>query len=581
LHVVSCSSRTAFSEMPSIPRVSVAISAILVIAALFRIVSTYRQTAQAFDEPCHIAAGIEFLDHKTYSLDPVHPPLSRIAIGLPVYLAGERFPHLQDPDANYNVVGNHILNDSGHFQRNLTLARIGVLPFFILGAVVVYLWTMRIAGERAALFAVFLYTTTPTILAFSSIAYTDIVAASTQLAALFALTLWLEAPTRSHILWLALTLSLAFLAKLTTVLFIPAAGVCMIIIWWLNDSRPHIAKLENLNLRRRSIQILGALALAALIVWGCYRFSIKPVQQVTGLNPNALPAFTHFPAPARSLLQKLIVENPPLPAPELLNGIAHAWVLNKATATSFLFGHTKVGGWWYFYLCALCVKLPLPLLILFAIGVALLLKGKRKTAELFPLAGLIGILLITTHVNYQVGSRHILVCLPLISIVAATGLKSWLDKASWRSAATLLLVALSVWQIVENVRAQADFLAYFNEFAGSDPGKVLSTGCDLDCGQDLYKLADVLRARHASRVTLAVWTSADLDHSGLPPYDLPGEGSHAQGWIAVSSRAFYMGDFVHQSVPLHSFDWLEKYPPVATVGKTIRLYYVDPTAGQN
>jgi hypothetical protein len=579
--------------MPSLPRVSAALSAILVVVALARIVSSYSHTAQAFDEPCHIAAGIEFLDHKTYSLDPVHPPLSRIAIALPMYLAGERFPHLQDPDANYNVVGNHILNDSGHFHRNLILARVGVLPFFILGAVVVFLWTNRVAGERAALFAVFLYTTTPTILAFSSIAYTDIVAASTQLAALFAFTLWLEAPTRSRVLWLALTVGLAFLAKLTTVLFISAASACMFIIWWLNDPRPSSEKLESFNLRARSVQILGALAFVAMMVWGCYRFSIKPVQQVTGLNPNALPAFTHFPAPARSMLQKLIIENPPLPVPELLNGIAHAWVLNKATSMSFLFGQMKSGGWWYFYLCDLGVKLPLPLLIFFAVGVVLLLrdagllskdflsKEKRKTAELLPLASLLGILLLTTGVSYQVGIRHILVCLPLIAIVAATGLRPWLEKTAWRSATVLVLLTLAGWQIIENVRAQEDFLAYFNELAGSDPGQILSAGCDLDCGQDLYKLADELRSRHANRVTLAVWTSADLDHSGLPTYDLPTADSHPEGWIAVSSRAFHMGEFVHQSVPMHTFDWLQQYQPVADVGKTIRLYYIDPAARQN
>jgi len=64
--------------------------------AAVRIVSTYSQTAQAFDEICHVAAAIELLDHHTYTLDPVHPPLSRIAIGLPLYLAGERYPHLHN-----------------------------------------------------------------------------------------------------------------------------------------------------------------------------------------------------------------------------------------------------------------------------------------------------------------------------------------------------------------------------------------------------------------------------------------------------------------------------------------------------
>src|SRR5579863_289085 len=56
-------------------------SAYLVTAALFaliaviRIVAGYSQTAQGFDEPCHVGAAIELLDRGTYTLDPVHPPL--------------------------------------------------------------------------------------------------------------------------------------------------------------------------------------------------------------------------------------------------------------------------------------------------------------------------------------------------------------------------------------------------------------------------------------------------------------------------------------------------------------------------
>lgn len=561
--------------MVSSRRLSIAISILLVLIAIVRICLTYSQTAQAFDEPCHVAAGIEFLDKKTYSLDPVHPPLSRIAIALPLYLAGERYPHLpaDDPKSdNYNVVGNHILYDSGHLRRNLTLARLGMLPFFVIGAVIVFLWTLRIAGDRSAILAVFLYTTTPTILAFSSIAYTDIVAASTQTAALFAFSLCLEKSSRSRTLWFALALGLALLSKLTTVLFLPAAGFCMFLVWILKTNRA-----QRGDLRRHAFNWMAACAIAILILWGGYRFSFKPVQQVTGFTPASMPSFQHFPAFARPILTRAFTENVRLPAPELLNGISHAWVLNSLSSKSYLFGQVKNGGWWYFYLCAIAVKLPLPFLIAFAISTIALVKEKRDFTTILPLAALVGVLLITFAVSYQVGIRHVLLCLPLMAITTAAGLKSWIDKFSWRSATSLVLVILMAWQIIETARSQQDLLAYFNQLAGKDPGKVLSLGCDFDCGQDLYALADELQARHISRFTLAIWTSADVDRSGLPPYDLPGSDGKAQGWIAISSRASHVGDFLHQAVPPHSFDWLQSYQPVASVGKTIKLYYVDPS----
>ena len=64
-------------------------AAALTVIAVLRIVATYNITSQGLDEPCHVAAAMELLDKGTYALDPVHPPLSRIAIGLPLYLAGE------------------------------------------------------------------------------------------------------------------------------------------------------------------------------------------------------------------------------------------------------------------------------------------------------------------------------------------------------------------------------------------------------------------------------------------------------------------------------------------------------------
>jgi hypothetical protein len=158
---------------------------------------TYKVSAHGFDEPCHIAADIEYLDKGTYTLDPVHPPLSRIAIGVRLYLAGKRFPHWPTSDPrirNYNDVGNSVLYDAGHYRRNLWLARSAILPFFGLAVVLVFLWTRREFGDFAGVMAALLFTTLPIVLAFSGLAYTDLPTACMQVAALFAFTTW----HRSH-----------------------------------------------------------------------------------------------------------------------------------------------------------------------------------------------------------------------------------------------------------------------------------------------------------------------------------------------------------------------------------------------
>jgi Dolichyl-phosphate-mannose-protein mannosyltransferase len=557
-------------------KICLAISAALVLISVLRIIAAYAHTAQAFDEPCHVAAGIEFLDKGTYTLDPVHPPLSRIAIALPLYLAGERYPQLpaSDPDSrNYNVVGNHILYDSGHLLRNLILARLGVLPFFILGAAVVYLWTKRAGGDLSALIAVFLYCTTPTILAFSAIAYTDIVAASTQLAAMFVFSLWLESPDWKRTLWFGLAVAFAFLAKLTTVIFLPAAAVCMALVWYFT-------RRDSLSIGPALLKLVAAGALAALVIWGGYRFSLRPLHEALGVAAP-VPSFQHFPGPLRNTARGLWLSDPRLPAPELVRGVAQAWVLNGEASQSYLLGHTKTGGWWYFYLVALGAKLPIPLLALFAVAVIAMARRVRDARSYLPLVALSAVLLATMHVSYQVGVRHILVCFPLIAIVAGIGIGSLRSRFSIRSFALWSTAALLCWQAVESGRAQSDFLAYFNQFAGRDPSRVLVTGCDLDCGQDLFRLAGALRARHIGQCALAIWSSADIEKSGLPANDMPASGGPVHGCVALSLRALRMGDVLHQSLAPGSFAWLENYKPVADVGKTIRLYDIQdvPAAG--
>src|SRR5438552_9673331 len=126
------------------PRRTVLLVLAFILLALIRIVITYPETSQAFDEPAHISAAVELLDRHTYTLDPVHPPLARLAIGLPLYLAGERYPQLTAEDSakpNYNVIGNRILYDDGHYVRNLALARSAMLPFLVAASALVFLWT--------------------------------------------------------------------------------------------------------------------------------------------------------------------------------------------------------------------------------------------------------------------------------------------------------------------------------------------------------------------------------------------------------------------------------------------------------
>ena len=555
-----------------------AAAAFLSLIAVCRICMSYRDRAQGFDEPCHISSALEFLDKGTYTLDPVHPPLARIAIGLPLYLAGERYPQFVPGDPaglNYNDVGNRILTGDGHYARNLTLARLGVLPFFLVASALVFLWTRRLFGDVAALLAVVTFTTLPPVLAFSGMAYTDMPAACTQLAALFAFAYWLEAKTLRSAMWFGIALGLALLSKLTTLIFVPAAVIATLLCRWLFESRAKPTE-ENASGSWMS-QATLALALACLVVWGGYKFSVDHVNAGAGLSAVSMPSFQHFPSPLRGLARETILRNPALPAPALLRGVATAWVLNQSAPQSYLLGNIKSGGWWYFFLVALVVKTPLPALALFLVGILVLVRFARNAQwiALVPAVAMGAVLLVTATVKYNVGVRHVLVLFPLLAVIAGAGAASLLQlRANSRLLGRVALAGLLLWLGVSSFRATGDYIAYFNELVGGDPSKVLVMGCDLDCGQDFLRMAQEFRHRQIDHPSVAVWTSADPHQMGLTGFDTLQPFRPVTGWVAVSMRSRILGDVFHESYPPDGFAWLDQYEPVEQIGKTIRLYYI-------
>src|ERR1039458_3690683 len=74
------------------------LSAILVLIAAARIVSTYTVLSHTVDEPIHLGAGMEWLDHGTMTGDVSHPPMARaLAAPLLVPTTGVRPPGGADP----------------------------------------------------------------------------------------------------------------------------------------------------------------------------------------------------------------------------------------------------------------------------------------------------------------------------------------------------------------------------------------------------------------------------------------------------------------------------------------------------
>jgi 4-amino-4-deoxy-L-arabinose transferase-like glycosyltransferase len=517
----------------------------LTLIATGRIVATYPVFSHTFDEPAHIACGMEYLDKGVYKLEPQHPPLSRVAVALGPYLAGIRSSGFLDHGPfELNDEGLTVLYHEHRYDRNLALARLGALPFFWVACGVIYLWGRRWFDPVTAVAALFLFSFLPPVLAHAGLATTDMALTAFLGAAFLAGLNWLREPGLRTAVWFGAAGGMAALSKFSALVFFPAAAAAAV-VWFLVRERPGFAWLWSAVRARLATFGLAALV-TCVVVWAGYRFSFgKP--DIGGL---------------------------PLPAPEFFNGIRQLMKHNSEGHMSYLLGRFSLSGFWYYYPVVMAVKTPLGFLVLLGAGLALVGR-KRQDAQgaWLPLALASGILLAAACSRINIGVRHILPVYMAFSLVAAAAAVRLLKGAPARRWVGYGLLAAAVWFAASSMASHPDYLAYTNELAGSEPEKVLADS-DLDWGQDAKRLAVRLRELGASRVAFAPFAVADFvkEHGFPPAFDL-NPSYPSPGWNAVSISAWKVARFGLFSEHPEATFWPDRVKPTERVGKSILLYY--------
>ncbi len=143
--------------------------ALIILMACVLTAGSWRIYSNTWDEPEHLAAGLELLDRGHYEYDTEHPPLARVLLALGPYLAGAHSFGTPPPDGTQE--GKDILYTDGHYERFLLLARAGTLPFLVLLLLATWLWARRLfASAGAGLLAVLLLVSVPPVLGHAALA---------------------------------------------------------------------------------------------------------------------------------------------------------------------------------------------------------------------------------------------------------------------------------------------------------------------------------------------------------------------------------------------------------------------------
>ncbi len=539
-------------------RAPFALFALLTALGVARIVSTYRGIAQTSDEAPNIACGMQWLDRGEYTYGPFHPPLARIAMAIGPYLYGARS---QGTPERWGE-GNAVLNSAKRPMKALAMARLGILPFFILACSVVWFWARRLLGDWGALAPLFLFTNLPPVLGHAGVATSDMAVASGVSGAVFAWVVWLERPDLRRSVLLGLACAAALLAKFSSVLLVP---LCFVVLAALSYRR--------MAAQRRARMALVAALVAFVAVWSAYRFSWGHMKEHVAEDAAAQGGIWRKVPPG--LLHAL--ETAPLPAPEILDGMWQVQNHVEGGHAAYLMGRNSDRGWWYFFPVALGVKTPLGFLLLAAAGVFALLKERWRKFDWRwwapPVAAAV-ILAACIPSTLNIGVRYVMPLYPMLAIVAGAGAVFLLKR---RSAAWKIVAAgLMLWTAVSSAAAHPDYLAYFNELAGSRPERIL-VDSDLDWGQDMRLLARELKQRNVKSLYMRCLYTGDDRLLDLPAWEALEPYRPVKGWVAVSFTMLKTYGWVaarEQGRTDNAFAWLERYQPVTRVGKSILLYYI-------
>lgn len=518
----------------------IAAVAVLTLIAVVRVAATHRVFSITVDEPAHLGDGDHWFAGR-YAVDVSHPPLARVLCALPLRLHGV------PPDTQRSEIERgHALLSHGHYDTNLARARRGNLVLLAIAIAATAAWSRRVFSRGTAILAVAIFTSAPPVLAHAGLITTDMAVTATLPLALLALEALLDRPSVTRWLVLGAAIGLGLLAKLSFLVYFPAAALVVLIA-----RRPPRVRWPHALL----------LPLAAFVVlWGGYRFSFG---KASDLSRDAVFLF-HYAAPEPLIPLARRLAETPLPAPAYVLGVATLAFRDKHLGhpSYFLGQSSTAGGWWYYFPVILFYKTPIPLLVLALWGIGCVVLARSRPH--LPYAGVaLAILLIGMTAKLNMGIRHILPIYVPLSILAAHGAMEIRRKAKAGFSRTAL-VALLLWLFAGVAIAHPDYLAYFNEAAPENPAHI-AVDSNLDWGQDARRLATLARELKIDTLHVALLAAIRFELYGV--HAVPMEPYvKKSGWVAVSESRL--------ALDREGYRWLSVHRPVHRVGKSIRLYFI-------
>lgn len=584
---------------------------IITISVILSIASSWNDSI-IVDEVPHIGAGYSYLEKGDMRLNPEHPPLAKDLAAIPLLFLNLNQSAFNtafwqtDINGQWDF-GRYLIFESGNNADLIRhLARLPILLFFVLSAVLIFKWARKLYGDLGAIIALILFSFSSTVIAHSRFVTTDMAALFGILLATYFFINYLKNHTTKNLIIAGLVFGVALLCKFSTVLLVPFFMLLALI--YRPSSSQGVPK-SHPTLRQFALTLLIFVIGTVVILWPVYYFhthNYPPERQQHDTEYILTSVYRQISAPL-ALVVKASGEPLLRPLAQYSLGLLRVLHQNVEPHNVFFLGDVLFRGshlyfpivyflkeplaWWGLVLIALLMlgwQLKKPSKESFSRGLNFL---KNHFEEFAMILWLVIYWATSINSSLNIGVRHLLPIYPFAILLVSGQIAKIVKKAkenfNFRSKALIFTVFfLLSWYVVENIKVFPLYLTYFNQVAGGPSGGYrYVTDSNLDWGQDLIRFSDWVKKNNIPKVEFDYFGWAD------PAYYLGSRfewlwatkylnaedfklKNKSDGWLAVSVTFLQTSPGPVEQPEYPNYLWLHSYQPVTIIGHSIFVYHI-------
>ena len=603
---------------------------IIVISALGLAIASVWDDSPIVDEIPHIGSGYSYVIKGDMRLNPEHPPLAKDLAGFAMSFLDLKQTVFEtqywqtDINGQWNFGRNLLFNSGNDAIKAAHAAKLPELLFFVFSGILIFVWTKKLYGRKAATLALFLFPFSPTVIDHSRYVTTDVPACFGILLATFFFVRYLENSSVKNLIIAGLALGIGELTKYSVFLLIPLFPALAVVYALVNSTK---SKIFNSFLAIRNTAFVIAIAYIFVVwpVYGLHTMNYPPERQLSDTTYN-LGSYGN-----RLIADKVVwASDKPFIRPLAQYGLGLLMVAQRSIGgnDTYFLGEVSKNAWKKYFPIVYFLKEPLAFWFL-VIAIWLYWSVKWQPAKIsikhlfrkcgdwikehfheFAMLSWLALYWYSSiKANLNIGVRHLMPTYGFVYILVAGQVTTMAQNLKFKKhnnkmgAKSLFftfhfsLFTLLGWYLYENISVYPYYLTYFNQVALLRPswatdgqagyisgGHNYVVDSNVDWGQDAKRLGDWLDKNNVSKIYLDYFGWADADYYINAEYVWLNAGRFKSardflrenpqgGYIAVSA-SFFMGS---RGNPVNNYIWLDDYKPVAYIGNSIFVWHIEPT----